>query len=211
MKNTKWIQTLVVCLSMVGMALGYQNCGGASGSGGEVAGSASLDSDVVAIPNTKTASVQRASRALDNLVACMGVGEADNDSVNAFRNNRGTISEEGYATTMTQPMAKAMVTISAEVCEHLMNRERNMSVEERKMFIEIDFNDGGLTRRDLILGTKRMARSCWGRNASDTELGLIVDDTTSAFSGDDDNQTKTRNMIVYMCTAMASSFATYEM
>ena len=82
MKNSrKWIQTFVFVIACLGMALGYQNCGSGSGNGGDASAATAPGGDIDAIPNTKTASVQRASRTLDNLVSCMGVGEPRNAAV----------------------------------------------------------------------------------------------------------------------------------
>jgi hypothetical protein len=203
---------IVFSLSFLAITVAYQNCGssGGGGGGGAVA-SNSTNGDIVAIPNTKTASIQRSSRVLDQLVSCLGTGEPSNRARDVWRSNRGTISEEGLANSMTQPMAKTLVTVSAEVCGDLLNQERGVASGERRIFVEPDLDQGGLSSNHLILASKRIARSCWGRNATEEELQRIVTTVNTAFSGEDDNGDLTRNKLIFMCTAMASSFDAFNM
>lgn len=206
----------VFCFSFVAISVAYQNCGSPSGAGGGgVGASNTANGDIIPIPNTKTASVQRASRVLDQMVSCLGTGAPSNNARNAWNTNRGTISEEGLANSMTQPMAKTLVTVASEVCEDLMDQERGLASDQRRIFIEIDFNSGDVSRGDLVLASKRIARSCWGRNATDDEINLVVNDIVDSFSSSNDDRNDdgnaTRRKAVYMCTAMASSFAAFEM
>lgn len=210
----KMIKKLIVfSASFVAISIAYQNCGSPHGAGGEsgTVAANSTNGDIVAIPNTKTASVQRSSRVLDQLVSCLGSGDPTTNSVNAFNDNRGTISEEGLANSMTQPMAKALVTVAAEVCEDLMDKERPLAAAQRKIFIEADLNNGGLSTANLTLASKRIARSCWGRNATDTEIDTIVNSVNGSFNGETDNATLTRKKLIFMCTAMAASFDAFNM
>jgi hypothetical protein len=212
MSTDKKIKNIFVFgLSFVAISLAYQNCGPSGSGGASISASNTETGDIVAIPNTKTASIQRASRVLDNLMSCLGTGIPSTDAKRAYDNNIGTISEEGLANTMTQPMAKTLVSIAAEVCEDLLDKERAANDGNRKIFIGIDFNQGGVANTDLQLATKRIARSCWGRNPSSSEVSQIVSNTVGAFSSDDDNQNATRAKAVYLCTAIAASFAAFEM
>lgn len=194
------------------ISLAYQNCGSFdSGDNGFAAVSSANNGDIVPLPNTKTASVTRASRTLDNLVSCLGVQRPSNGSLDAYRVNRGSISEEGLANSVNQPMIKSIASVAAEVCEDLFDLERNQSDDERVIFKEVNLGAGGYDRSQMILSAKRIARSCWGRNASADEITMIVDDIDSSFTDDRDNATTTKNKLIYMCTAMASSFATHDM
>ncbi len=214
MNGSKVIKKLVVfSFSFVAIALAYQNCGSPSGTGeGSTAvASNTTNGDIVPIPNTKTASIQRASRVLDQLVSCLGTGTPSNNAQSVWEDSRGTISDEGLANTMTQPMAKTLVSVSSEVCEDLMDQERALAAGERAIFIEADLDSGGLANGDLVLASKRIARSCWGRNATEDELDIIVDSVDDAFAGEEDGQNLTRNKLIFMCTAMAASFDAFNM
>jgi hypothetical protein len=59
--------------------------------------------------------------------------------------------------------------------------------------------------------TRRLARSCWGRNESPEELRLIQQSTSAAFRDAENNAEETRNKMIFVCTAVATSFATVGM
>lgn len=208
-KNKNFRNIIVFSFSFIAISMAYQNCGPKSAGGGS-ASSSGANGDIIAIPNTKTASVQRGSRVLDNLMSCLGTRSPSNEARNVYNNNIGTISEEGLANTMTQPMAKTLVSIASEVCEDLLDQERGQTDAERKIFIGIDFDQGGVANGDLQLAMKRLARSCWGRNPTSDEVSLVVASAVGAFS-ENDNRDATRAKAVYICTAMAASFAAFEM
>lgn len=208
-KDLKKITVFV--MSFLAISMAYQNCGSPSGSASSSSVAASNNGDIVAIPNTKTASIQRSSRIVDNLVSCLGTVTASKNALAAWKDNKGSISEEGLANSMTQPMAKALVSISAEVCNDLIFKEKDQPANEKKIFVEMNLNSGGLSDADLVIAAKRIARSCWGRNASQEELDAIVSSTDSAFSGAKDDVNLTRNKVLFMCTAMAASFDAINM
>lgn len=213
MMNLKKIYKFLTLTAMfLATSVFYQNCGVFdSGSGSSSGLSSGADTDIVAIPNTKTASVQRSSRVLDQLVSCLGTIEPSDNAKRAWINNKGTISEEGLANTMTQPMGKTIATVASEVCNDLVQKEASLEDSQRNIFVGIDLGGGGLANGEIVMASKRLARSCWGRNATDEELDAISDNISSAFSGEDDNQNLTRKKLIYLCTAMSSSFAAYEM
>lgn len=211
MEPKKIVKTILFALSFVVITIAYNNCGAPNSSASHASLSSVGNGEIVAIPNTKTASTVRASRVLDTLVSCLGTIKASNASRNEWINSKGSISEEGLANSITPPMVKSLVSISAEVCNDLVNKERNQADADRIVFRTIDFNSGTLTSAQMTNVSKRISRSCWGRNPSSDEVSSIVSSISSAFSGAQNNgQTTTRKMI-YLCTAMAASFATYEM
>ena len=205
-KWTKW----VFCFAFITLA--YQNCGAPSSNRDLTApqSSASTTGDIIPLPNTKTASVVRSSRVLDTLVSCLGTGTPNNESKAEMAKYRGTISEEGLANTLTQPMVKSLAVVSSEVCAHLVSKETGGGASPR-IFEGVDFDSGEISSSEMTQVTKRIARSCWGRNAKDEEISTIVDNVNQTFFGSQDNRETVINKMVYLCTAMAASFATYEM
>lgn len=210
MKYKKTIKKLVLLLSFALITIAYQNCGSSGGGGSSVSSSTSgADNEIVPLPNTKTASVLRGSRVLDSLVSCLGTGEPSNNSKAEWQKNLGTLSEEGLANTLTQPMAKSLAVVSSEVCNDLVQKERNPA--SQRIFAGIDFTGGGVTPTQITTVTKRLARSCWGRNPTSDEIDMILNNVTQSFFGSTENGQTTINKMVYLCTAMAASFASYEM
>ena len=213
-KPRSTFKTLAYTASFLLVTVAYNNCGNFSSDNGQIAASSSapaLNGDIVPLPNTKTTSVIRASRVLDNLVSCLGTVEPSSTSKQEWERNRGTISEEGLANTISQPMVKSMVGIAAHVCNDLIQKEASNPPGERRIFQEVDLDNGGFGYNQLVLVSRRLARSCWGRNPTDDEISTITRDIASSFSGDEDNRNTTRNKAIYLCTSMASSFSTYEM
>ncbi len=211
-KHKNIYQWMIYIVSFFVLSVAYNNCGSLSGENGGSAGSSvapSNNGDIIAIPNTKTASILRASRTLDSLVSCMSLVKPSPAAVAEFNKVKSSISEEGLANSLTQPMVKSMVSVSAVVCNDLINKERALAPAERLIFKTIDFTNPGLNKSQIHDTAKRLARSCWGRNPEVEELDEISVDIGRNFSGDT-NQIQT-NKLVYMCTAMASSFSTYEM
>lgn len=195
------------------ITVAYQNCGSFdSDHGGHVQASTNTtNGDIVPIPKTKTASVIRSSRVLDSLVSCLSVVKPSDQAKREMNRNRGTISEEGLANSMTQPMAKSLVSVSAEVCNDLIQKERALSDSDRIIFRGVNFEAGGFDSSALTTVTKRISRSCWGRNPTSAEVDSIIADIQAQFSSGTDNRQNTLNKMIYLCTAMTASFATYEM
>ena len=211
MKLTKFKKLFVHTVAFACIALVYQNCGSPDSNPGFYYGASGNSDEIVALPNTKTTSVVRGSRVLDTLVSCLGTEKSSQAAKNVLNASIGTISTEGLANSLNQPMVKTIVSLSAEVCNDLYNLERNQTDADRKIFVGVDFTDGGFDGVPLILAAKRLSRSCWGKNISDDELSDVVSDVQTQFAEGTDNGAKTKSKMIYLCTAMASSFATYEM
>ena len=214
--SKKLLQTLFFATCFVFVSVAYQNCGSGSANNSAGGGSVTADStngDIIPIPNTKTTSVVRATRVLDNLVSCLGTKQAssgNNSARSVYAANRGTVSEEGLANSMTQPMAKAIVSMAAEVCDDLYDWENDTN-NQKHIWVEVDYTADTVSTNEMSNGVKRIARNCWGRNATDAEIDTILNDVSSAFAGANDSRDTVRNKMIYACTAMAASFAAYEM
>jgi len=216
MKNTlrSFWKTVAYGICFLLITVAYNNCGNFNSDGGQVVATSTADGlngDIIALPNTKTSSVIRASRVLDNLVSCLGTVEPSAASRQEWARNRGTISEEGLANSISQPMVKSMVSIAAQVCNDLLQKEISTDPGARRIFPDVDLNNGGFDYNQLAQVSRRLARSCWGRNPTDDEIQTITRDVASTFSSDEDNRDATRKKAIYLCTSMASSFSTYEM
>jgi uncharacterized protein YbcC (UPF0753/DUF2309 family) len=212
MKSDTLTKKLLYSIAFVLISVSYQNCGSfQNNDGGSVQISQSSNGDIVPIANTKTASIVRASRTLDSLVSCLGVKTPSTQAIAELNKNKGTISEEGLANSMTQPMAKSLISVSAQVCNDLINNEKPLADTERMIFKGVNFNAGKLDSSLVTLAAKRISRSCWGRNPTQNEVDLIVSEVNSQFSTGTDNSANTVKKMIYLCTAMAASFASYEM
>lgn len=168
--------------------------------------------EIEVLANKRTASVVRSERALSTLVSCLGTTAASSAAKQAWEDNKGSISVEGDANSITPPMLVAIAKISGEVCNDLVQKERILAADQRRIFNQIDFTQGPNAVSSLAIqnSVRRLARSCWGRNETGTENQLITASVQSAFTNTTNSQ-QTINQMIYLCTAVASSFATFEM
>lgn len=170
---------------------------------------------IVPLSETKTASVVSANRTLDTIVSCLGTGTANQRAKDEFEKNKGSISVDGSANSLTQPMLTALAMVGGEVCSDLIGKERALAAAQRRIFPQVNFGAGPASVNRTIEADviRRLARSCWGRNETETELLAIQDAVEAAFAGvaAGNNNVGTVNKMIYLCSAMVASFATYEM
>ena len=161
----------------------------------------------------KTSVVARSSRALDTLVSCLGTKIPSSAANEAWASNKGTLSVDGDSASITPPMMKALGDIASEVCLDLIRSETNLPASQRRIFDLIDFTSvaGSVTGNAVSTVTNRLVRSCWGRNESAEEMQMINSAIDSAFQGADNSVANTTNKMIFLCSAVASSIATFEM
>jgi hypothetical protein len=145
MKTTMKIAIVILGIG-VGM-IGFNNCSPMRGQSGADIDLNSLGNDeapagngeIVALEDTRTAGVVRANRALDNLVSCLGTGIASQAAKSAFREQAAALSADGGANSVTATMFVGFERVASEVCNDLINQERSMSNNQRRIFNEVNF------------------------------------------------------------------------
>lgn len=184
-------------------------------SGGSDSGDASPggNGDIVALEKTRTATVVRGHRYLDALNSCFGINNNSNRTRQTWSENQGTLSESGAANSITSPMLTAMTKISAEVCNDLIVKERAVAPVQRQIFNSINFTAGPDSLSPTQLGSvvRRIARSCWGRNETAEESNLLINTTLESFAGGANGAQETIDHMIFLCSAMSSSFSAFEM
>ncbi|MCJ8276999.1 MAG: hypothetical protein HRT44_13440 [Bdellovibrionales bacterium] len=218
MKEFNRIAKITVSLTLFAvLLLAFANCSKFSsqdfvGTEG-LASSPGGNGDIVAKPDTLTASVISSNRALDSLVSCLGTVEPNAAARREMDKYQGSFSVEGKANSVTAPMVSAMTTVAAEVCLDLINRERGVEANQRRIFPSIDFdsNDATVDSAQVANVVRRLSRSCWGRNETSEELDSITDAFNGAFSSGDDNRDGTRKKMLFLCTTVSASLAAYSM
>lgn len=168
---------------------------------------------IKAFANTKTVSLINANRALDSLVSCLGTEKPSSKAKEEWQQNKGAISAEGDANSLTAPMLAALLKVSAEVCNDLVSIESGLPDSQRRIFAGVNFSGGPASIDNFLVGdiTRRLARSCWGRNERENELDQISETVDAAFSGAANNSSETSRKLVFLCTMVAGSFQTFSM
>ena len=153
----------------------------------------------------KVHAVVSRNQLLPNYLACTGLPEdqvsnATRDEVN---NALNAMTEEGNVEGITAPMLMAFTKISAEICNDLISYEQN---GQRRYFSGFNLNNNNDNQQlDLGRTVRSLASSCWGRQATATEVNMVLNNVgNTAISNNDDE-----SMALYLCTAvLASSSAT---
>lgn len=188
---------------IVGMGQGCGKLAAISDSGEESLSSTqgtSNDDDPSIKANTGTLALVYGKQVLDQFTNCLGSGLSSERTLAMTSSKQGTISENGYASTVTAPMLMAAVSIGAEVCQDLILQEKIAP----RIFIGFDFASSTLpadgSMQDAI---RRIARSCWSRDEDPEEATIIMENMKSAYSSSSANQGQ--EAALFMCTSMISS------
>lgn len=161
--------------------------------------SAATDEDLV--PGTKTVSVVYAKQALDQLSACAGVISPSDATQSMYENKKGAISVYGTAETITSPMMMAVISIAGELCNDLINQEKDLA--NKRIFKGWDLKSNSLPSTGLINESiTRLALSCWQKQESSSERQQVSDAVFSVSQGEANASSKAALML---CTSMLSS------
>jgi hypothetical protein len=188
-------------LLIIGMGQGCGKLTALSDSGDSVTNSSgSNDDDPSILPNTGTLALVYGKQVQDQFTNCIGSGLPSERLRTMYESKQGTVSETGYASTVTSPMLMAVTSIAAEVCQDLIIQERTAP----RIFIGFNFAstilpaDGSL--QDAV---RRIARSCWSRDEDPEEADLIIESLKTVYPVSSANQTE--EAALFMCTSMLSS------
>ena len=96
--------------------------------------------EIVALEKTRTATIARGHRYLDSLSSCFGLNNPSETTRTTWNENQGSLSENGTANSITSPMLTAMTKISAEVCNDMINLERGLASDQRRIFVDINLS-----------------------------------------------------------------------
>lgn len=155
--------------------------------------------------NEKTVSTVYSKQVLDNMVSCLGIGQASNSAKEIFENMKQSVSERGKAKELTPPMLMGITSLAGEVCQQLVDQEKALS--EKRIFSGFDFNSGSVGDSDVSAAVTRLARSCWLRNETNSENNAILDSVYDSFGSNLDPE----DVAVYTCTAVLASFDSIQM
>ncbi len=188
-------------LLIVGMGQGCGKLTAISDSGDSAANSSGSSSDDPSIiPNTQTLALVYGKQVLDQFSNCIGAGIPTDRAIGMYEAKKGTISETGYATTVTAPMLMAVVSIAAEVCQDLIEQEKLAP----RIFIGFDWSSNMLpadgSMQDAV---RRIARSCWSRDEEQEEADLVLGNIKASYPAASVNQSQ--EAALFMCTSMLSS------
>ena len=160
--------------------------------------------------NTLTVSLIYNKQLLDNMVTCTGIGTPSVQTVDEWQGRQSSFSEYGYATDVTAPMLMAITAVAGEVCNDLLDKEENLSADQRRIYNSVNFAAGVSALNSTVTAdmVRRMARACWARNENPDELQIVQDELATALAGvNATDPVQTHNAALMVCTAMLSSLS----
>ena len=86
----------------------------------------------------ETVSIAYGKQVLDNMVACTGLTQLSQPTIDEFESRLGSLSEFGYALDVNPPLAMAHAGIAIEVCNDLFSEENALPNAQRRIFNRID-------------------------------------------------------------------------
>lgn len=222
MKNMKLIKSVAVLLSLSGVivALGF-GCGvGFTTQGGSttqlsvsVPGTTvpgNIDG-MVFKPGTQTYGTAVHTSLYNSLMSKLNLDPAVAAQVTSisaeFTNQRNAMSETGKSTAINASFVFAATALSAAGCLDRINFERNTPAS-KLFFNAVDLNAASTTLTDDMLREtiRRLARGLYADNETAAEAAILLTDVKASMADDPANDAvETREAMLYLCTAMASS------
>jgi len=127
----------------------------------------------------------------------------DDTRVAAFEVARDKLPRYGYADEINPAMRQSLVTLASKFCEDKVRSEMQKAKETRTWFRSFDDEEIGRT-------VGQMAKSFWGRAASDSERGLLTS-IAGDFPDAAQNAESGIQMATSVCLVVASSFETLSL
>jgi hypothetical protein len=132
--------------------------------------------------------------------------------LNEYNNRYGALAAGNDLGMVNSPLLLSTTSLAGEVCNSLVQNEKNMMASARSFFPNINFAAGinSVDSASYELSIRALARSAWGRNETQAELDTFTQfktDFTSALATSAQSQSSsTSSLITATCAAVLSSF-----
>lgn len=208
-RGSHWSSALSLALTGAILSLAFQNCGPGvlqTASQSSVAYTEG-DGTMQVVEEKQAVAVNYSENILDAMLQMTGVAKPSSATLNSYRDKQTKISETGKAEAVTAPMWMSVTNLAGDVCLDLVNQEKSLKADERRIFPKVDFSKGpsnvSADAKDDVI--RRMARSFWGRNETPQEKTIIRAAIDQAFSGAEDKGAQTEASMLFTCSAMLAS------
>lgn len=139
----------------------------------------------------------------------------DNSIQNEFNNRSSLLSETFDVSELTSPMWIGMSNINGQICSALVTREA--ATTQRRFFVGIDFTRAAsqVSDQNFRSVANNFSSIFWNRTISSTEDSALITAKSEFISAilpvDVNNAQQTRNLMLFVCTAMLSSMETFTL
>ena len=157
--------------------------------------------DMPIIDGARTVSLVYSKQVVDQLAACSGLALPSERTMAMYEQKKGAISTYGTASTVTGPMMMAVISISGEICNDLIEQE---AVSGARLFTGFTMAGNTIPNNSQLSDTiTKLALSCWQRNESSAERGLLLNMISSSVGAAE--TLAARKSALLLCTSMLSS------
>lgn len=157
--------------------------------------------DIPVIPGARTVSLVYSKQVVDQLAACSGLSLPSEKTLAMYEQKKGAVSSSGSANTVTGPMMMAVASIAGEICNDLIDQEISAGA---RLFNGYALAGNVLPNSSQLSDTiSKIAVSCWQRNESSSERGILLNMVSSSVGAAE--VMAGRKSALLICTAMLSS------
>jgi hypothetical protein len=201
-------------LTLLTIAVFFQNCGQSplgfldfNHGESDSASSTPPEENVVTVPYALL-SAEQVFKSMASVT-----GTAPDGTIMGEYNNRSSVLGVGNDLNLvTSPMMLGVTNLASTFCNGTIGREAGQTVDLRKLFSQVDFGKPIANVNDSVFQStvERIGKSFWGRSPSSEESAALAEAKTEFVSALTDNEksqaNSTRNLMLFTCTAMLSSF-----
>lgn len=144
-------------------------------------------------------------------------GTTSNPRTMAEYNARQSVLSSSFdLKTITSPMLISITNLASVFCSETLAREVPLQSAERKFFANVDFTKGAKSIDPAAYTSTigKLSNAFWGRSPSSEETQVLnegKEDFVSAMTAADvASATSSRNLMLFACTGMLSSFDSYS-
>lgn len=169
--------------------------------------------DLKIVDGSRTVAVLHSGQVLKTMMSLTGVDVPSAATVAMYDLKKTTFSESGRANSMNAPIVMALASVGGEICNDLIVQEKAKPAADRRIYPQVNFGSGPTSfsnagRADSI---RRLARSFWGRNETDTELQILQSALAEAVSAGGTAARDTEVVALYLCSAMIASLDAFTL
>ncbi len=158
-------------------------------------------SDMPIIEGARTVSLVYSKQVVDQLSACSGLALPSEKTMAMYEQKKGAISTYGTAATVTGPMMMAVASIAGEICNDLIDQEATSGA---RLFTGYAMAGNVIPNNSQLSDTiTKLALSCWQRNESSSERGILLNMISSSVGASE--TLAARKSALLLCTSMLSS------
>lgn len=139
----------------------------------------------------------------------------NNQTMNEY-NARQAVLASGFDLKMiTSPMLISITNLASVFCNETLSRESALPADQRKFFGDVDFSKGAtnIDPASYSSVSGKLSMAFWGRSPSSEEAQVLNEGknefVAALAAADAMNANSSRNLMLFTCTGMLSSFDTY--